>query len=169
MSKIRVVGGLAVEHGQVLCILHGGRGGWEMPGGKANDGESLDAALRREYREETSREIAEIEEVLSYEPDRVTPDGKPFELTICRVTLTPGRNVPGPEAEAVDWKIPEAIRDGSLPNDYAPALAAVALAELAKTRVLSALSYPARNAVAAEITATVRRALRATPPGWTKR
>lgn len=162
--KLQVVGGLAVEDGKVLCILHDRRGGWEMPGGKRKEGESLQDALRREYLEETGREIDEVLEAVSHEPNRVAPDGTPFELTISWVTLKPGENVPGPEAREVVWQPPEAIRDGSLPNDYAPALAAVAMAEI--TRDFGRIDaegfldpLPIRMILAQRMTAALRRAL----------
>lgn len=163
--KLQVVGGVAVENGEVLCILHGERGGWEIVGGKVEPGESIRAALLREYPEETGREIETIEELLSYEPDRRTPTGVEFELWIYRVTLKPGVNKPGPEVREVAWRPAEVLRDGSLPRDYAPALAAVTLVKfhLDLTKSLDAGAafdpYPVRTLLATSLTATLRRAL----------
>ena len=53
---IRVVGAAIIQDGQVLCLQRGQEmslaGLWEFPGGKIEAGESHEAALLRELREE---------------------------------------------------------------------------------------------------------------------
>ena len=46
------VKGVLVRRGRVL-VLRNGRGEWELPGGRLDDGESPEEALAREIREET--------------------------------------------------------------------------------------------------------------------
>jgi ADP-ribose pyrophosphatase YjhB (NUDIX family) len=50
------------ENGEVLLLNHvlRPRSGWGMPGGFLNKGEQPEAALRREIREETGLELADI-------------------------------------------------------------------------------------------------------------
>ncbi len=56
MTPIEVVGAVIVRAGQVLCAKRSTTrrmpGRWEFPGGKVEIGESLEAALEREIREE---------------------------------------------------------------------------------------------------------------------
>jgi len=55
-SQIRVVGAVVLRDGLVLCAQRGPEGNlagqWEFPGGKIEPGESPQAALEREIREE---------------------------------------------------------------------------------------------------------------------
>jgi 8-oxo-dGTP diphosphatase len=55
-KQIRVVGAVILHEGRVLCAQRGPKGSlpglWEFPGGKIEQGESPEAALEREIREE---------------------------------------------------------------------------------------------------------------------
>ncbi len=61
-KQIDVVGAVLVENGKVLCAKRGSGGSlpglWEFPGGKIEQGETAEVALRREIMEELSCEIA---------------------------------------------------------------------------------------------------------------
>ena len=46
------VKGVLIHRGRVL-VLRNGRGEWELPGGRLDDGETPEKALTREIREET--------------------------------------------------------------------------------------------------------------------
>ena len=61
-KQIEVVGAVIVADGKVLCARRGPGGAtgglWEFPGGKVEPGETREAALVREIREELGCEIA---------------------------------------------------------------------------------------------------------------
>ncbi len=51
---------ILVRNGEVLLVRHSYRPGWFMPGGGIRRGEPLDAAARREVREETGADVHEL-------------------------------------------------------------------------------------------------------------
>ena len=59
--QIRVVGAVILRDGLVLCAQRGPAGAlpglWEFPGGKIEDGESPETALKREINEELRCEV----------------------------------------------------------------------------------------------------------------
>ena len=61
MKTIRVVAAIIIEEGKVFATQRGYgefKDGWEFPGGKIEEGESPEAALRREIMEELETEVA---------------------------------------------------------------------------------------------------------------
>ena len=60
-KRIEVVAGILLKEGRVLATRRAKgefKGGWEFPGGKIEPGESPEAALARELREELAVEVS---------------------------------------------------------------------------------------------------------------
>lgn len=95
------------DRGQVLLVRQIGgpySGAWLLPGGGVDAGESVEAGLRREIREETGCDIDEIRAIATYEVDERTQDFKAL------VHLFRARAVGDPRAEdgsAVRWASPK--------------------------------------------------------------
>ncbi|MFC4785453.1 (deoxy)nucleoside triphosphate pyrophosphohydrolase [Nocardioides sp. MAHUQ-72] len=98
---ISVVGAALVRDGRVLAARRtrpaATAGRWEFPGGKVEDGESPDAALVREIREELGCSV-EVSHWLS----GAVPIGERHELTVAVVRLVSGEPVPH-EHDLVRW------------------------------------------------------------------
>jgi 8-oxo-dGTP diphosphatase len=107
-----VVAALLERNGTILiCRRAGGQphaGKWEFPGGKVEPGEALDAALRRELREELDIRASIGEEVERYE--FAYPGKPPILLVFFRVTEFSGepRNV---EFAEIRWETPGRLPD----------------------------------------------------------
>lgn len=120
------VGAIIVDGASVLLIERGKdplKGWWSLPGGAVETGELLEAALRREVREETGLEVAPLAVVELFE--RITPDSEGraayhFVLVdyLCRVTG--GKLRAGDDAAQALWVRREhlaryRITEGTLP------------------------------------------------------
>lgn len=107
----------AVVHdaqGRLLLVLRGrepAAGTWSIPGGKVEPGESREAAVRREVREETGLLVEVIAPVGVVE--RPTADGGLFEIHdyTARLSSDPAVAVAGDDAEDVGWFTPAEVRD----------------------------------------------------------
>lgn len=100
---------MIVEDGRVLMVERGKeplKGWWSLPGGLVETGERLEAAIRREVREETGLEVEIVHLLEVFERIIWDSDGKPeyhYVLVdyICRVTG--GKPQAGDDASALRW------------------------------------------------------------------
>jgi 8-oxo-dGTP diphosphatase len=88
-------------------------GGWEFPGGKRDEGESRETALRREFAEELGVEVRAARPLIRYVHDY--PERR-VELDVWRITAHCGEPR-GLEGQAIDWCAPE----GLMAHDLLPA------------------------------------------------
>ena len=87
-------------------------GGWELPGGKVDPGESVADAVRREVHEELGCEVRYLFSLVGRRP--IKPG---YELTAHVVRLVSGEPVPH-EHDIVRWLMPEELDDVDwLPSD----------------------------------------------------
>ena len=100
--EVEVVAAIIIKDNQVYATQRGYgefKGWWEFPGGKTEDGESLEDALKREIREELGAEI-EVGELL----DTVEWDYPNFHLTMhCFVCALLSDTLQLNEHEADAW------------------------------------------------------------------
>lgn len=113
-QRVQAVG--AVVHdgaGRLLLVLRGrepAAGLWSIPGGKVEPGESREAALRREVREETGLDVEVLAPVGVVE--RPTADGGVFEIHdyTARLLSDADDAVAADDADAVGWFTPTQVR-----------------------------------------------------------
>ena len=109
---IVAVGAIVLDGARVLLVKRGQeplKGQWSLPGGAVETGETLQAALAREVREETCLdvEVGPVVEVL--DSIRLDTDGRPeYHYVIidfaCRVRAgAPSDASCGTDAAAVEW------------------------------------------------------------------
>ncbi len=97
------VGAVIIRDGSILLIQRGrnpARGQWAVPGGKVGWGETLEAAARREVREETGLDV-EIREPLWV--GEVIGDTHHFVLIDFRAEVIDGEVQPGDDAADAAW------------------------------------------------------------------
>jgi len=116
MNPAASVAGVIVDrHGQMIVLIRGkepGKGGWDLPGGFVDPGETAEEALRREIREEVGLEVTAMQYLGSwpniYEYGGVryrtldlgfmceaagTEHAKPMDSEIAQVLLLPPEKV----------------------------------------------------------------------------
>ena len=109
MKTIEVVAAVIIKDGKVFATQRGygeWQGWWEFPGGKIEAGESPEAALVREIREELDADI-EVGELL----ETVEWDYPKFHLTMhCYMCSLISESMHLNEHEAAAWLTRETIR-----------------------------------------------------------
>ena len=103
--------GVVLDAGQVLLALRSDVRGWELPGGNANPGESGEAALRRELREETGLEVEVERRVGDYERRGFWP----HTACVYRCRRVGGALRGSRETPAVRWFSLDGLPAGLLP------------------------------------------------------
>ncbi|MFE9027071.1 (deoxy)nucleoside triphosphate pyrophosphohydrolase [Streptomyces iakyrus] len=112
MSERIVVGAALVEDGRLLAARRSApaelAGRWELPGGKVEPGETADAALARELREELGVD-AEVDGRVPGE----WPLSEPYVLHVWTARLRPGSAPPEPlqDHDELRWLGPGEIWD----------------------------------------------------------
>ncbi|MEU6469129.1 (deoxy)nucleoside triphosphate pyrophosphohydrolase [Streptomyces massasporeus] len=137
MSERIVVGAALVEDGRLLAARRSApvelAGRWELPGGKVEPGETADAALARELREELGVDAEVGERVPGEWPLRA-----PYVLHVWTARLRPGSDAPEPlqDHDELRWLGPDEIWDVPWLDQDVPAVRQ-ALAHLAAGKGLS--------------------------------
>ena len=108
MKIIKVVAAIIINDGKVFATQRGYgdfQGGWEFPGGKVEEGETLENALIREIKEELDTEI-EVGELL----DTVEYDYPKFHLSMaCFICNIKSGDLVLKEHEAAKWLTKETL------------------------------------------------------------
>jgi 8-oxo-dGTP pyrophosphatase MutT (NUDIX family) len=93
--------------------------GWEIPAGRAEEGETLEEAAHRECLEETGWSAGPLEHLTTYQYAQGVSDGR-FALFLARGALEIGEPTDPAEAERLDWvPVPELRRlvaSGGVPD-----------------------------------------------------
>lgn len=109
MKTIEVVAAIIIKEGQVFATQRGYgefQGWWEFPGGKMEAGESPQAALKREIREELDAEI-DVKELL----ETVEWEYPNFHLTMhCFICSLMSESLHLNEHKAATWLTLETLR-----------------------------------------------------------
>jgi 8-oxo-dGTP diphosphatase len=84
-------------------------GGWEFAGGKVEEGEGLQDALRREVREELGVEVALGEQVHGPLADGAWPLGEGWAMTVWFAEVTQGEPAPIEDHDQLRWLAAEEL------------------------------------------------------------
>ncbi len=108
--------GAVVWRGEHVLLIRRGKppraGEWSLPGGRQEWGETVEAALRREVREETALELGPLIFVAVVDLVATGADGtvtRHYTLLDYTAEAAPGVAVAGDDAEAVAWFHPDAL------------------------------------------------------------
>jgi 8-oxo-dGTP diphosphatase len=115
------VGGVIIHDGKVLLIRRGKeplRGRWVIPGGTLELGESLEAAVVREIREETALEVRPLDVVAVF--DRIERKGADilyhYVIIDYLCAYEAGTARAGSDAAEVAWASPEELPAFDMPE-----------------------------------------------------
>jgi acetyl-CoA carboxylase carboxyl transferase subunit beta len=104
--------------GRVLLVLRGSepeKGCWSVPGGRAEDGETLQQTAAREAYEETGLVVTIGRELWSVQ--NPTGDGRLFEVHDFAASVVGGTLTPGDDAADARWFTPDQLDDVPLTHD----------------------------------------------------
>ncbi|MEV0635241.1 (deoxy)nucleoside triphosphate pyrophosphohydrolase [Streptomyces sp. NPDC050619] len=122
-ERIVVVGAALLDGGHLLAARRSAppelAGRWELPGGKVERGETPEAALVRELREELGVEAEPVERVPGEWPLR-----PPYVLQVWTARLLPGSGRPEPlqDHDALRWLAPGELWDVNWLDQDLPAV-----------------------------------------------
>lgn len=98
-----VVGAAILRDGRVLAARRSDVGGWELPGGKVEPGESPEDAVVREIREELGCEVA-----VTGWLDPTVPIRPGLDLRVATAVLISGEPLPAyGDHDAIRWLAPD--------------------------------------------------------------
>ncbi|NUP23235.1 MAG: (deoxy)nucleoside triphosphate pyrophosphohydrolase [Streptomyces sp.] len=123
MTERIVVGAALLDEGRLLAARRSApeelAGRWELPGGKVEPGETPEAALVRELREELGVDAEVVERVPGEWPLR-----PPYVLQVWTARLLPGAGEPKPlqDHDALRWLNPGELWDVDWLDQDVPAV-----------------------------------------------
>lgn len=105
---------LIIKNNKVLLLQGGGRGWWELAGGKIEYGEHLKEALARELKEELNVDDVLIGEIIEART-RINDIGEPLHMVFIIYNCSLSNNEFQISDEHVDWKWASVEEVKSLP------------------------------------------------------